>query len=103
MPFRLVRIQQNPSQLKIHPKLDPPPIPILHSYNQFPSKDDLVTYLQDWLANGTQIYFFMHCPIEERSPHNAKYFQEMLEKANVPVPALPWNDLTPPPQQLTLF
>jgi uncharacterized protein YecE (DUF72 family) len=62
-----------------------------------------VTYLQDWLANETQVYFFVHCPIEERSPHNAKYFQEMLEKANVPVPALPWNDLTPPPQQLTLF
>ncbi len=61
------------------------------------------THLRDWLANGTQVYFFMHCPIEERSPHNAKYFQEMLEKANVPVPALPWNNLVPPPQQLTLF
>lgn len=47
--------------------------------------------------------FFMHCPIEERSPHNAKYFQKMLEKANVPVLALPWNNLVPPPQQLTLF
>ncbi|PZO42357.1 MAG: DUF72 domain-containing protein [Pseudanabaena frigida] len=62
-----------------------------------------MTHLQDWLANGTKIYFFMHCPIEERSPHNARYFQEMLEKANVPVPSLPWNLLTPPPQQLTLF
>jgi uncharacterized protein YecE (DUF72 family) len=60
-------------------------------------------YVQDWLANGTQIYFFMHCPVEERSPHNAKYFQEMLEKANISVPSLPWNDLAPPPQQLTLF
>jgi len=45
----------------------------------------------------------MHCPIEERSPHNANNFQEMLEKANVPVPALPWNTLTPTPQQLNLF
>jgi uncharacterized protein YecE (DUF72 family) len=62
-----------------------------------------LTYLQNWLEDGTQIYFFMHCPIEERSPHNAKYFQEMLEKANIPVPTLPWNLLTPPPQQLTLF
>jgi uncharacterized protein YecE (DUF72 family) len=60
-------------------------------------------YVRDWLANGTQIYFFMHCPIEERSPHNAKYFQEMLEKANISVPSLPWNDLAPSPQQLTLF
>lgn len=62
-----------------------------------------VTYLQQWLTQGTQIYFFMHCPMEERSPHNARYFQEMLEKANVPVPVLPWDRLIPPPQQLTLF
>ncbi|MBD2177688.1 DUF72 domain-containing protein [Pseudanabaena sp. FACHB-1998] len=60
-------------------------------------------YLQEWLANGTQIYFFVHCPREERSPHNAKYFQEMLEKANIPVPPLPWNALAIPPEQLTLF
>ena len=31
-----------------------------------------------------------------------KAFQEMLEKAGVPVPSLPWNDLAPP-QQLSLF
>ncbi len=61
-----------------------------------------VSYLQDWLARGTEVYFFMHCPIEERSPHNAKVFQEMLEKAGIPVPSLPWNDLAPP-QQLSLF
>ena len=61
-----------------------------------------VDYLQDWLTSGTEVYFFMHCPIEERSPHNVKAFQEMLEKANVPVPSLPWNDLAPP-QQLSLF
>ncbi len=61
------------------------------------------TYLREWLIQGTQIYFFMHCQIEERSPHNAKYFQEMLEKANIPVPALPWDTLIAPPQQLTLF
>jgi uncharacterized protein YecE (DUF72 family) len=61
------------------------------------------TYVREWLAQGIQIYFFMHCPIEERSPHNARYFQEMLEKANVPVPVLPWEQLIPPPQQLTLF
>lgn len=60
-------------------------------------------YLQEWLANGTQVYFFVHCPIEERSPHNAKYFQEMLEKANISLPPLPWDSLAIPPQQLTLF
>ncbi|NUN66184.1 DUF72 domain-containing protein [Pseudanabaena biceps] len=59
--------------------------------------------LNNWLATGTEVYFFMHCPIEERSPHNLKYFQNMLEKANLPIPTLPWDDLVPPPQQLTLF
>ena len=62
-----------------------------------------VTHLQEWLAQGTQIYFFMHCPIEERSPHNVKYFQGMLEKANVSVPVLPWDSLAIAPQQLKLF
>jgi uncharacterized protein YecE (DUF72 family) len=65
--------------------------------------EEWLIYVRDWLANGTQIYFFMHCPVEERSPHNARYFQEMLEKADVPVPVLPWDQLIPPPQQLTLF
>jgi uncharacterized protein YecE (DUF72 family) len=65
--------------------------------------EEWLIYVRDWLANGKQIYFFMHCPVEERSPHNARYFQEMLEKANVPVPVLPWDQLIPPPQQLTLF
>ena len=62
-----------------------------------------VAYLQEWLAEGTQIYFFMHCPIEERSPHNVRYFQGMLEKANVSVPVLPWDSLAIAPEQLKLF
>ncbi len=62
-----------------------------------------VAYLQEWLAEGTQIYFFMHCPIEERSPYNVRYFQGMLEKANVSVPALPWDSLAIAPEQLKLF
>jgi uncharacterized protein YecE (DUF72 family) len=62
-----------------------------------------VTHLGDWLANGTQVYFIMHCPIEERSPHNGRYFQEILEKANISVPNLPWDALAIPPQQLRLF
>ena len=62
-----------------------------------------VTYLQEWLAEGTQIYFFMHCPIEESSPHNVRHFQGMLEKANVSVPVLPWDSLAIAPEQLKLF
>jgi len=62
-----------------------------------------VAYLQEWLVQGTQIYFFMHCPIEERSPYNVRYFQGMLEKANVSVPVLPWDSLAIAPEQLKLF
>ncbi len=76
-----------------HPELD----------LNIPFWQEWVTYLQEWLAQGTQIYFFMHCPIEERSPHNVRYFQEMLEKANVSVPALLWDSVAIAPQQLKLF
>ena len=66
------------------------------------------TFLQDWvervglwLRQGTQIYFFVHCPEEERSPHTARYFQQLLEEQNVPVPPLPLVDAAP--VQLSLF
>ena len=66
------------------------------------------TFLQDWvervgrwLRQGTQIYFFVHCPLEERSPHTARYFQQLLEEQNVPVPPLPWVDAAS--VQLNLF
>jgi uncharacterized protein YecE (DUF72 family) len=60
-------------------------------------------YLSQWLNAGIQVYFFMHCPIEERSPHHAQALQNMLEKSGLPIPPLPWQNLTVPPQQLSLF
>lgn len=67
-------------------------------------------YLQEWvqqidrgLRQGTQIYFFVHCPIEARSPQIARSFQTQLERQGVPVPPLPWNQIQSPPQQLSLF
>lgn len=56
-----------------------------------------------WLQQGIRVYFFMHCPVEARSPHHAKRFQEILESANIPVPKLPWNQLPSSPIQLSLF
>lgn len=41
--------------------------------------------------------------LEENSPHTARYFQELLEKNGVPVPALPWNNIDGSATQLTLF
>ncbi len=62
-----------------------------------------VIQIKQWLQEGKQIYFFVHCPIEERSPHNARYFQKLLEESNVSIPPLPWNNLDCPPQQLNLW
>jgi uncharacterized protein YecE (DUF72 family) len=68
------------------------------------------TYLEEWvqivdlwLQQGTEIYFFVHCPIEEHSPQNARYFQQLLEAQKVAVPALPWNSIEQPPLQMSLF
>jgi uncharacterized protein YecE (DUF72 family) len=62
-----------------------------------------VTQIQDWLQEETQVYFFFHCPVEEFSPRNARYFQELLEGNGVEVPALPWNLINNPPNQLSLW
>ncbi|WP_019501241.1 DUF72 domain-containing protein [Pseudanabaena sp. PCC 6802] len=62
--------------------------------------------LATWLAQGIDVYFFVHCPQEARSPHNAYYFQQLLEAQNVPVPPLSWQfsqPSVPPTTQLNLF
>ncbi|MBD2499165.1 DUF72 domain-containing protein [Anabaena azotica] len=68
-----------------------------------PFMEEWVQQIQQWLQVGTRIYFFVHCPTEERSPDNARYFQQLLEQNGVPVPPLPWNQLQHPPQQLNLW
>jgi uncharacterized protein YecE (DUF72 family) len=68
-----------------------------------PFMEEWVQQIQQWLQAGTRIYFFVHCPTEERSPHNARYFQQLLEQNGVPVPPLPWSQLQHPPQQLNLW
>ncbi|NJM74828.1 MAG: DUF72 domain-containing protein [Acaryochloridaceae cyanobacterium RU_4_10] len=62
-----------------------------------------VPYLQDWLQQGTRIYLIIHCPVEEHSPQNARYFQQLLEDKRIPISPLPWNDLPVEPSQLSLF
>lgn len=75
-----------------------------------PTLEQNQSYLEEWvrivdrdLKQGTRVYFFVHCPVEDHSPTNARYFQQMLEQANVPVPPLLWNAIDQPPAQLTLF
>lgn len=60
-------------------------------------------YIDSWVRQGTQIYFFVHCPIEERSPNNARHFHQLLQQRNVPVPPLPWDKIADSPTQLNLF
>lgn len=59
--------------------------------------------LNDWLRQGKTIYFFVHCPLELRSPDTAKYFYSLLKQQDCNLPALPWNEVDPQPTQLSLF
>jgi uncharacterized protein YecE (DUF72 family) len=68
-----------------------------------PFMAEWVTQIQQWLAAGVRIYFFVHCPTEERSPSTARHFQQLLENSGTVVPPLPWNNLDHPPQQLSLW
>ncbi|MEQ9001586.1 MAG: DUF72 domain-containing protein [Coleofasciculus sp. B1-GNL1-01] len=62
-----------------------------------------VKWVDQALKLGRQIYFFVHCPIEDYSPANARQFQQLLEENGVLIPPLPWNQIDHSPIQLTLF
>jgi uncharacterized protein YecE (DUF72 family) len=67
-------------------------------------------FLQDWirvveqeLPAGKYVYFFVHCPVEERSPGHARAIQHLFEQHNISLPYLPWNHLNQDPAQLNLL
>ena len=62
-----------------------------------------VTWVDQWLSAGKQVFFFVHCPREVQSPQVARHFQTMLETQQVNVPPLPWMHLEQPLEQLSLF
>lgn len=75
-----------------------------------PDRDFNRTYLEawvervaQWLAQGTRVFFFVHCPVEAQSPRTARLFQHLLEKDGVSVPPLPWDQLKTGAAQLSLF
>lgn len=70
-----------------------------------PFMNEWVAQLDTWLRTGQQIYFFVHCPVEAKSPGNARHLQYLLEQHGVPIPDLPWNAIAdePPASQLSLF
>lgn len=59
-----------------------------------------VPQIDTWLRQGTQVYLLIHCPVEARSPTHTRRFQALLERANVPVPPLPWDHLPAMPTRL---
>jgi uncharacterized protein YecE (DUF72 family) len=74
-------------------------------YNQ-PFLQEWVRQIEQWLVQKQQIYFFVHCPVEKRSPGTARQFQHLLEQQQVPVPGLPWDRIEAESSvttQLTLF
>lgn len=67
-----------------------------------PLLDEWAARVAAWLAEGTQVYFFMHCPDERRSPGQCRDFQARLAQL-ASVPPLPWDSLDQGMQQARLF
>jgi uncharacterized protein YecE (DUF72 family) len=59
--------------------------------------------LQSWLRADTQIYMFVHCPIEARSPINARYLHEIFTRSGIVLNPLPPRFVDDTPVQLKLF
>ena len=47
--------------------------------------------IAQWLAHGTTVYFFAHCPQEIHSPRVAQAMYHRLQRAGVALPVLPWE------------
>ena len=65
--------------------------------------NEWVAHVSQWYNQGIDLYFFVHCPVEARSPGMARYFQSQLEQGARDIPLLPWNDIEQTPSQLSLF
>ncbi|MEM9215049.1 MAG: DUF72 domain-containing protein [Cyanobacteria bacterium P01_F01_bin.150] len=75
--------------------------PVLENNQRY--LNEWVAHVTQWYAQGIDLYFFVHCPIEARSPQIARYFQDQLNRTEIGIPALPWNGLEQHPSQLSLF
>jgi uncharacterized protein YecE (DUF72 family) len=59
--------------------------------------------VQTWLQQDTQVYMFVHCPIEARSPINARHLHETFTGAGIALDPLPPRFIDDSPVQLNLF
>jgi uncharacterized protein YecE (DUF72 family) len=74
-----------------------------HAPNNDVFLDEWVGQIGQWQDRDLDLFFYVHCPDERRSPFTALNLQERLQQARIPVPALPWQQLPPTPEQLSLF
>jgi uncharacterized protein YecE (DUF72 family) len=65
--------------------------------------EEWTSQIQIWLQQGIQIYLFVHCPIEDRSPINARYLHEMFCQSGISLAPLPPRFTDNSPVQLNLF
>lgn len=56
-----------------------------------------------WLRGGTDVWFFVHCPVEDHSPRNLLEFHQRLVELGSPVEPLDWSELPKNEEQLDLF
>jgi len=68
-----------------------------------PYLEEWAERVHGWLDAGVDVWFFVHCPVEDHSPGAARLFQSLLEARGAPVPRLAWDDLPPEPSQIGLF
>ena len=64
-----------------------------------------VNQVEKWVNQGKTVYFFVHCPLEERSPDTAHYFQNLLVKRGLTTVQTTKliNNQVEIPTQLSLF
>lgn len=67
-----------------------------------PFLDEWAERVAAWLAEGTEVSFFCHCPDERQSPGLCREFQHRLERL-ADVPRLRWDALDAGLRQATLF
>jgi uncharacterized protein YecE (DUF72 family) len=59
--------------------------------------------IQTWLQQDIQVSMFFHCPIEVKSPINARYLHEILVGFGIEIDPLPPRFVDDSPVQLNLF
>ncbi|NJO07419.1 MAG: DUF72 domain-containing protein, partial [Chloroflexaceae bacterium] len=57
-----------------------------------PLLDEWAERLALWLRDGVQVYWFMHCPDESRSPELCRALYRRLARL-IDLPPLPWDDI----------